>query len=600
MNWFDVDANASYDRLDREDEDYFPAGFRTIAANAALNDGYLYRYNLLTEALNASVTGTFRFDLSDNIHNRTQFRYLYEQTDLDEVETEGYEFAVGDVRSFGNTNSDNLGASSLFEPTRADGYFAITNFDIADRYVIDALIRNDGSSLFGEEERRQWYYRLAGAWLMSGESWFGLPGVDEFKLRYSLGTAGGRPTFAAQYETFSVSAGTVSPLTLGNNELRPEFTTEHEAGLDLGFLNNRANLTVNYAQSSTEDQILPLPLPAYTGYLTRTINAGTLESKTWEVSLDGRLIDRGSFSWLARVNFDRTRSTITEMSVPGYRYGASNAQGLNNVFYAREGEELGTFYGLQFAQGCEHLPQGVDCSQFRVNSDGHLVWTNGQELTAGLWGQTAPLALQTVHPRLAGLAFGLPFGGLCTDRTSGERTDFCPLGRTLPDYTMSFSSTVSWGGLSVYGLFDAVQGFNVYNQPLQWATFAGISGIMDQTGVEESLQKPVAYYNSLYGASGLRPSSAFVEDGSFVKFRELSLRYTFGERLLGNLPGISAFDGLSLMLTGRNLKTWTDYRGYDPEVGASGAQTGSAALGRVEGYQYPNFRTWTLGVEVNF
>jgi TonB-linked SusC/RagA family outer membrane protein len=608
VSWFDVDANASYDRLDRRDTDLYPDGFRTLTTSAVLNNGRLFRYNLGSEAFNGSMTGTFRFDLTDNIHNRTQFRYLYEETDLDETSTSGYEFVVGDVESFANVNSENLSAASNFEPVRADGYFAITNFDIADRYVIDALIRNDGSSLFGREERRQWYYRLAGAWLLSEESWFNLPAVDDLKLRYSVGTAGGRPAFAAQYETFTITSGSVSPLTLGNNDLKPEFTTEHEAGFDLGLLNNRATLTMNYARSSTADQILPLPLPAYTGYSTRTINAGTLESNTWELSLDTRLVDRGDFGWNARVNFDRTRSEITQMNVPGYRYGASTSQGLANVFYAREGEELGTFYGLQFARSCEDLPAAVanlpggvgGCDKFRVNDEGMLVWTGGQELTAAAWGTTAPLALQTAHPRLGGLAFGLPFGGLCNDRVSGQQTDFCPLGRTLPDYTLSFSSTMSYGGLSVYGLLDAVQGFDVYNQPLQWATFASISGIMDQTGVEESLKKPLAYYNQLYGASGLRPSSYFVEDGSFVKFRELSVRYTFGERLLGRLPAISNFDGLSLFVTGRNLKTWTDYRGYDPEVGASGAQTGSAALGRVEGYQYPNFRTWTLGAEVNF
>jgi hypothetical protein len=165
---------------------------------------------------------------------------------------------------------------------------------------------------------------------------------------------------------------------------------------------------------------------------------------------------------------------------------------------------------------------------------------------------------------------------------------------------MSFSSTMRFGGLTLYGLLDAVQGFSVYNQPLQWAVFRNTSGLSDQSGVPVEQQKPLSYYGTLYNVSGLRPSSAFVEDGSFVKLREMSLRYTFGSDRLSRLPGVSALDGLSLMLIGRNLKTWTDYRGFDPEVGMGGGQTGSAALARVEGYQYPNFRTWTLGVEVNF
>jgi TonB-linked SusC/RagA family outer membrane protein len=599
VNWFDVDANASYDRLDLSQQDYFPKGFRTIDPDPQLNDGYLDRRQLLSEAFNGSVTGTFRFDLSENISNRTQFRYLYEQNDVDDTFTSGYEFGVGGVPTFGNVNPTSIAATYGLEPVRADGYFAITNFDILDRYVIDALVRNDGSSLFGPDERRQWYYRLAGAWLASEESWFNLPAVDELKLRYSLGTAGGRPSFAQQYETFSVSGGSVVPLTLGNRELKPEFTTEHEAGIDLGFLNNRATLGVTYAFSSTDDQILNLPLPAYTGYTTRTVNAGTLESKTWEVSLDTRLIERDNFSWSARVNFDRTRSEITAMDIPATKYGIGG-QNLGDVFYARAGEEMGTFYGLQFAESCEHLPSGVDCSQFRVNDEGFLTWTGGEELSAQSWGREAPLALRLAHPLLASLRWGTPFGGLCTDRVSGEATDFCPLGRTTPDYKLSFSSTVSWGGLSLYGLIDSEQGYSVYNQPVQWAVFQGISGLSDQSGKSDEEMKPIGYYSAQYSASGLRPNSAFVEDGSYVKLREMSLRYTFGQDMLSRLPGVSAFDGLSFMLTGRNLKTWTDYRGFDPEVGKAGGNTGSAALGRVEGYQYPNFRTWTLGVEVNF
>ena len=599
VNWFDVDANASYDRLDRRDQDYLPKGFRTGTPSAVNNEGNLFQYYLLQQAFNASLTGTFRFDLTDRIHNRTQFRYLYEQTDADETSTTGNTFRVADVPQFGNLNPSTIRASSNIFPERADGYFAITNFDIADRYVIDALVRNDGSSLFGADERRSWYYRLAGAWLVSEEPWFRLPVLDDLKLRYSVGTAGGRPAFAAQYETFTVTGGTVAPQNLGNRSLRPEYTTEHEAGVDLGFLANRATLGVTYANSKTRDQILPVPLPAYTGYGNRTINAGTLASNTWEVSLDTRLIQRDNFGWSARVNYDRTRSKITELNVPEFTYGVPG-QNLGSVFFARPGEEMGTFYGLQFAQNCGHLPEGVDCSQFRVNDDGLLVWTGGAEIGAGRWGELAPLSIQLASPLLGGLRWGHPFGGLCTDRSTNEPTAFCPLGKTMPDYNVSLSSTVNFGGLSVYGLFDAMQGFTVYNQPLQWAVFRNTAGIVNQAGKPDELMKPMSYYGSLYGASGLRPSSEFVEDGSYVKFRELSVRYSFGQNALGRLPAVGALDGLALFLTGRNLKTWTDYRGFDPEVGKSTGNTGSSALGRIEGYQYPSFRTWSLGLEVNF
>src|SRR5690606_38374528 len=124
----------------------------------------------------------------------------------------GSQFAVRDVPTLDNLNQSRVSSASYDRAIRADGYFVITNFDIFDKYVIDGLIRNDGSSLFGEDERRQWYYRIAGAWRLTQEPWFAIPGLDEFKLRYSLGTAGGRPNFEAQYETYSVSGGFVRPV----------------------------------------------------------------------------------------------------------------------------------------------------------------------------------------------------------------------------------------------------------------------------------------------------------------------------------------------------------------------------------------------------
>ncbi len=616
-SWLDADANISYDRLDYKENDYTPKGFRNLTGELARQDslsrgrpspglfpdeqGALGRYVSLTEALNGSATLTGTWDVGDLFTNRTQVRYLAEAQDFTWTQTTGSRFRVAEIPTFGNLEPTRTAASSGREPVRSDGYFLITNFDILDRYIVDALIRNDGSSLFGEDERRQWYYRLAGAWRVSEEPWFNFEAIDNFKLHYSYGTAGGRPNFTAQYETYSVAGGSVTPVTLGNTELKPEYTREQEAGLDISVLSNRLALNVTRAAARTTDQILLVPLPAFRGFSNQWRNAGTLESNTWEASLDARLIDRGAFSWTGRVLFDRTRQEITELNVPPYTYGVAG-QGMASVFYAREGEPLGTFYGVQIAETCEQLPgfgtiPAIDCSQYAVNDDGLLVYVGaGGSLTNPQWGTQSAVALgDGVRPM-----WGEPIKGQCMDRLTNQATQICPLGKGLPDYKLSFSSSMSFGGLSLYGLIDSWQGFDVYNQPLQWAIFKDLGGIMDQTGVAQELQKPVGYYQRLYGVSGLAPSSEFIEDGSFVKLREASLRYRFGESTLDRLPGVSALSGATLSLTGRNLVTWTNYRGYDPEVGRGGGTTGSAALARVEGYQYPNFRTWTLGLELNF
>ncbi len=319
---------------------------------------------------------------------------------------------------------------------------------------------------------------------------------------------------------------------------------------------------------------------------------GNLESKTWEASLGARIIDTENFSWSARVLFDQTNSVITELNRPEFRYGVGG-QGLGNVFLAREGEELGTFYGPIAARSCDHLPTGTtsSCEEFVVNDDGFLVWVGNGGLGTNAWGTVSP----------DGMLWGSPFQGECTDRTSGERTDFCPVGNTLPDYSTSLSSTIQWKGLSVYGLIDAVQGFDVYNQPLQWAMFRRNIDVMNQSGVPEAERKPIGYYDEWYGGfGGLVPNDVFVEDASFVKLREMSVAYRIGPELLTGLPVVGGLSSLGLNLSGRNLYTWSDYRGYDPEVGRAGGSTGSAALARVDGYNYPNFRTFTFGVELSF
>jgi outer membrane receptor protein involved in Fe transport len=144
----------------------------------------------------------------------------------------------------------------------AQGFFALTNFDWQGKYIADALIRRDGSSLFGPEERWNTYYRVSGAWRMAEESWWRFPDINEFKLRYSIGTAGNRPNFADRFETYLFTdGGGVAKGNLGNRFLKPERTTEQEFGFDAIF-RNQVSLQVSHARTKTVDQLIAIPLPA--------------------------------------------------------------------------------------------------------------------------------------------------------------------------------------------------------------------------------------------------------------------------------------------------------------------------------------------------
>lgn len=595
MDWVDLELNGSFDRAERDDRDHFPKGYRTINADETRNDGELFLFSRIDEALNASATATFRSNLGADIRNTTQLRYLLEDTRREESGVEGWQFGASDVPRIDNLNPANISGESFERSIRADGFFAITNFDIYDKYVIDALIRNDGSSLFGADERRQWYYRIAGAWRLSQEPFFNIPGINELKFRYSLGTAGGRPRFESQYETFDVEGGRITPVTLGNRDLKPEFTTEHEAGIDMSLFNNRVSLALTYAKATTKDQILPVPLPAYAGFESQWRNAGTVENTSYEATLDVRLVETQDVSWSARLLFDRTKSEVTEMNLPPFQYGV-DGQALGSVYFFREGEEYGTFYGRQAATSCNHLPDGVSCDGFAMNDDGFLVWVGDGGFESDAWGTQSDMDV-----RGAPVLWGTPFIGECND-PDGERTIFCPVGSSLPDFTLNFSQNFRFKGVNVYALVSHEHGFDVYNQPLQWATFAGYAGIMEQTGVPADQQKPIGYYQAgLYQAlGGLNPSSPFIEDGTYTKLREVALSYRFSPDQLSGIPGLNRVSGLGLTLIGRNLFTITDYRGYDPEIGKAGGNTGSSALARVDGYQYPSFRTFTAALELIF
>lgn len=604
-DWFSLQAVGSFDRLD-----YRWNGLRTkpiYTATFVRSEGSLGQDHERTEGMNGSLTAQFNKRFGSDLNTTTLVRYLVEADDYVWTSTDGSEFTAMGVYTFSNIPNANISATSGSTKTRADGFFVITNLDYKDRYIVDALIRNDGSSRFGPDQRRHWYYRAAGAYRVSEEPWFSLPGVNDMKLRYSIGTAGTTPSFAAQYETYSVSAGSITPVTLGNRNLKPEHSTEHEMGVDL-LLVDRISLDLTYAKSKVTDQILLVPALAYTGFSNQWRNAGTLESNTFEATLNATLFRRGNFSWNSRLLFDRTKQEITELNVPAYQTGTSD-QGLTTNFYVRKGEPVGSFYGFQFATKCEHLPADVDCSQFQVNDDGFLVWVGGAGswrngwqtytdaggVTRYWWGTTAPFTI-----RGAALTWGTPFQAQGVDRVTGETTTFLPLGSTTPDFNVGFANTVTWGNFSFYSLFRAIQGLRVYNQPLQWATFQSYSGIMDQSGKPEELKKPVGYYDRLYGASGLVPSSAFVNDASFVKLQELSVRYRADANALSRIPFVDAMNSMTFTLTGRNLYTWTKYDGYDPDVGETGGGPGSAVLSRQDGFNSPNFRTFTFGVEIVF
>lgn len=591
-SWFDVRGEASYDRRDRQFSQFNDKGFRTTRSSS-LNLGQVFKSSAVDEGTNLAVTGALRRNFMTDLATSLSLRLAYEQQDFLNSDATGRDLAVADTPDLDNARSPQIFVGSGQSSIRRMGAFLNGTLDFKDRYYVDALLRRDGSSLFGPENRWQTFGRVGASWRLTREPWFSIPNLDEFKLRAAIGTAGNSPRFDAQYETYTLAGGNFAPNTAGNKKLGPELLTETEVGLDAQIF-GRFGANITYSNVVTKDQILRVPLPAAAGFQFQWQNAGTMEGNTFEASLDIPLFTRPDMSFSTRVTFDRSRATITELDVPPFQFGV-NSQALEVAFYAREGERYGTIYGTRWAKTCADLQGVTDCSPFKVNSDGYLVWTGGADpgsgvtqnpdgsysTVAGTWGTTGP----TVNGRVTNWGTVIP-------ARDASGNSYLPLGNTLPDYRWAVAPTFNFKKLTATGLVDASQGRVVYNQGKHWSYFENYSHDQDQAGKPANLVKPVGYYGSAPGLYDvLQPNSHFIEDGSFVKLREVTLSYDIGRVGTANW---------SVSLIGRNLLTFTKYTGWDPEVGFTGGEASSGVISAFDAYRFPNLRTFTLGLQASF
>ena len=547
-------------------------------------------------------------------------RYLYEQRDSTIEVGQGTTLSVKGVTSLGNATA-NQAVGSAATSVRGIGLFAGAKVDYKDRYVLEGLVRRDGSSLYGAGNRWQTFGRVSGSWLVMREPWWPLPQVSELKLRGSYGTAGGLPPFVAQYETFTITNGVLALAVLGNRNLRPEVHHELELGGDLELF-GRFGLSATYARSRIENQILPVPVCACTGYTSQWQNLGTLLNISHELSLNLPLIQRSDVSWSMSVVYDHNRSWITKLGVPPFFQGTI-LQGTGSMFQIKEGELYGTIYGHQFLTTCSQLPApfNTQCGPgqaFQTNDEGWIVWVGagnnpGMGITNNLWETSLPASQ---GPWGVAMNWGMPIL-LRGDPNNAQAARVVALGHALPDFRFAVTQNVQWKRLNVYALVDAAIGQQVWNQGLHWAHLDFLSNDVDQVGKSVQTAKPIGYYYrapAVDGFSGLgglydqlMPNNYSVESASYAKLRELLVSYH-----VGSVGGVGDW-GISVV--GRNLFTITGYRGFDPEVGigafapqpgttlalgSSGGQGASGAINAVDAFSFPNTRSFTIGLTTSF
>ncbi len=633
LTWLSMNFNFSYDGAAATAIFFRDKGYRTTTGPASSsNSGALTRSAEAQQQYNASsdITATHTF-LTD-FNTRTSVRALFDRTDYNYQGLSGNWLAVVGLPNAANIGSTPSGVpsqtvGSSISTVRGLGYYLSEDVDWKDRYIIGGLVRRDASSLFGSGHRWATFGRGSLAWRVAQEPWWFIPALDEFKLRASVGSAGNRPAFVSQYETYALTAGTVgNPVTLGNRNLRPETVIETELGLD-GELFHKIGFNFTSSKTDARDQILVVPVASFYGYSQQYQNAGTLSGRSFEASVNIPWITTQNFSYSTRFNYDRAKSVITKLNVPAFTAGAS-AQGTNALFFVRQGETYGTFYGRKFITSCGELPSSVQgaCGpgkDFQANSDGLIVWTGtgnatGDGIAKNLWQSRLPLNSPFFSTAASGdvnhfntaqvVNWGMPM----VERDSTGAAKVVALGHALPNYRWSVAQTASYKRLNAYALLDASKGRSVYNQGRGWGLLDFLSVDDNQAGKTVATAKPLGYYyraalpDNGSGTGGLYdilgPNSIMTEDASYVKLREVTVGFHLGA--FGRLGGDWSIAG-----TGRNLKTWTKYTGFDPEVGygavsgtggASANSPGSAVLNAVDAFQFPNLRTFTLSLSTSF
>lgn len=478
----------------------------------------------------------------------------YQKFNTDYTLVTGEDFPVDALQKLASAGKITGGSSTLTESAIAS-YFARANYKFQDRYLLSLSGRVDGSSRFGKENKYGVFPAISAGWIISEESFMAGSGLISFlKLRGSYGLTGNDAGFgnfpqlglwgAAKYNNQS---GLV-PTQLANPKLKWEKSKQLDIGVDFGLFDNRISGEIDYYVRKTEDLIYNVPVPAITGFATQTVNVGSMENKGFEFVLNANNITWGDFKWSSSLNLARNINKITKLDGDQTLIPGNDGRYLNSLIV---GEAIGVFYGPKYA--------GVDPA-------------NGDALYYKEDGKT-------------------------TTNDYNEAGNFI-VGNPNPDWIGGFNNTFSYKGIELSILFQGVFGNEIMNGAGGFMS-ASFDWFDNQTADQlRRWRNPgditdVPQLRLGYG-NGIAASSRYIESGSYVRLKNLTLAYNLSPKLLGKLK----MQSVRIYFTGVNLATFTDYTGWDPEV-----NTDYRAGNRNQGsdfYAAPQIKSMTIGLNLGF
>ncbi len=584
LNWLNVRYTLGYDYANDERRTVLPLGNSDSPQGKIIRDKYT-----TTEAdANLAITATRAFAPADMRVDLMVGQNL-NQREYNEFSTTGNGISVDGFEQLSNTSS--YTPQEYEEIIRTEGYFAQALVDVWDQLYLTVGVRNDGSSIFSEGRKRHWYPKFSTAWDFTNLHALQNQNLIAFgKLRAAYGVTGREPNAYSTITAFETDifeqgwgvvhnstafgqGGFFTDDTKGQEKIKPERARELELGTDLGLLGNRLGFDLTYYDQKTEDVIFPLSLPPSTGFFEQIKNAGTITNKGVELGIYGQPVSTKDIKWSVNAVYARNRNEVTDL--PGAEF--VNLGGLVSATgNAIEGEPVGVFRGedfIRFGRGIK-IDEEVDGETQNVNIDERYTGWNSGDLYIAADGY--PL----LDPEI---------------RIIGDPN---------PDWTGSIRNTVTlFNNLEVSGLFDIRSGGEVWNGTRGALYFFGThKDTEDRDGTQvfegqgpgagTEVAKGQAWHLENLGSGLSGPASQFVEDGGYIKLREIAVAYDFRGDFVQQL----GLTNLNLRLSARNLATWTDYRGIDPETNLTGASN----LRGLDYFNNPNTRSYVMTLRLDY
>ncbi|MHA4808629.1 SusC/RagA family TonB-linked outer membrane protein [Flavitalea flava] len=492
-------------------------------------------------------------------------------------QTNRYDYLSGNISSFASELTQQMNNGTLNPNTGGDAsewsllsYMGRINYAYQDKYLLTATVRRDGSSRFGQNNKYGTFPSASAAWRISRERFFHADFVNDLKLRAGYGITGnqniGNYSFAAVLQTAQYNfngniVSTVIPQVLPNPGVQWETVAQGNIGLDATLFKNRLTVTVDGYVKNTSNMLVPAVVPVTTGYSSTNvpfINAGKVRNTGVELTFSTKNMT-GEFTWNTDINVSFNRNKIVSLNDTTPLYNGSI--GLNYYLGINQaGHPVNELYG--------YVAQGIFQNQSEV--DKHAV----QQPGADTYNRTSPGDIR--------------FTDLNNDGVIDAK-DRTYLGNPNPTTIFSMNNSFAYRGFDLGIFIQGVAGNKLFNANNIFQE--GMSVAQNQTertlgrweGEGTGNTMPRAIYND--PNQNTRPSTRFVENGSYLRIKNITLGYTLPRAILQKIK----FSSIRLYASCQNLHTFTKYTGFDPEVSANG----------IDYSVYPVTRTVSVGVNLN-